>query len=73
MPYKPAKANFTMRKPKPFNARKSKRNDYTDNEWRKLSKHIRYIEPFCRTCANNGIVRLATEVDHIEPLRDNQQ
>lgn len=36
--------------------------------WQRMRALVLGREPMCRTCAAHGRERLATEVDHIEPL-----
>ena len=36
--------------------------------WRKLRKRLLRREPLCRSCHANGIIRIATDVDHIVPI-----
>lgn len=37
--------------------------------WQKMRALQIAREPLCRECARRGVVRAATQVDHIEPLR----
>lgn len=39
-----------------------------DRVWRRLSEAVRSTEPYCRMCAERGIVRPAQLVDHIVPV-----
>lgn len=37
------------------------------SRWRRLRAYLLTIEPVCRACAQQGITRAATDVDHIKP------
>ena len=41
--------------------------------WRKLRKQVLAEEPLCRHCAAQGLVVLATEVDHMNGAADNSR
>lgn len=41
-----------------------------DAQWRRFRLVYLKRNPLCRHCKQRGEVRSATEVDHIEPLRD---
>ena len=41
--------------------------------WRKLRKQVLAEEPLCRHCAAQGLVGLATEVDHMRGAADNSR
>lgn len=40
-----------------------------DHTWRKLSIRFRQQNPLCAICLANDLVTLATEVDHITPIK----
>lgn len=40
-----------------------------NGEWRKARTEYLQAHPYCRACAQNGITRLASVVDHIIPHR----
>jgi len=42
---------------------------YGTQRWRKRAKHQLTIEPLCRMCAAEGIIRPARHADHIVPHR----
>lgn len=44
---------------------------YRTPRWRAIRKSQLQIEPLCRLCYKNGIVKLANICDHIEPHRGN--
>ncbi|WP_419898597.1 HNH endonuclease signature motif containing protein [Roseomonas sp. USHLN139] len=39
-----------------------------DTAWRRLRLVVLGEEPLCRFCRERGVVRAATEVDHIAPI-----
>ena len=41
---------------------------YDKQDWHRTRKHQLTEEPLCRMCRANGILRPATEVDHIIPV-----
>lgn len=43
---------------------------YAKANWRKLRAWVLNRDPLCRLCLEEGIVREATEVDHIIPRRE---
>jgi 5-methylcytosine-specific restriction enzyme A len=43
------------------------REPYNDRQWRKARRFYLSLHPLCRACERMGVVRLATEVDHIIP------
>lgn len=38
--------------------------------WQRIRKRILTAEPLCRRCAEQGVVRLADQIDHIRRLED---
>ena len=38
--------------------------------WQRLRDRVLQREPLCRLCYRKGLVVMAAEVDHIEPIRD---
>jgi hypothetical protein len=42
---------------------------YNTSRWQRLRASVLIQEPLCRLCVADGVVCLATEVDHIEPHR----
>lgn len=44
---------------------------YRTPRWRKLRKNQLSIEPLCRICSQNGIIKAALICDHVEPHRGN--
>lgn len=42
---------------------------YDSPAWRKLRKAVLREEPLCRECKKEGVIKAATVVDHIEPLK----
>lgn len=38
-----------------------------NSEWQVIRKSVLAVEPFCRSCAANGLGVPATHVDHIKP------
>lgn len=45
---------------------------YTRKIWQKARKVILSKEPFCRMCRERGVLTIATDVDHIIPLKVDQ-
>ena len=43
-----------------------------DYQWRKLRLMVLSAEPYCKSCQQNGIVRAATDIDHIIPHKGNE-
>jgi len=53
--------------------REVKQRFYNSKDWKYLRDYILYIEPYCRKCLNDkGKLVLATEVDHIIDIDDNE-
>jgi 5-methylcytosine-specific restriction protein A len=46
---------------------------YGTQRWRKRAKRQLMIEPLCRICAAEGVVRPASHADHIVPHRGDYQ
>jgi 5-methylcytosine-specific restriction enzyme A len=40
-----------------------------DTRWRTLRLHVLAREPLCRSCRARGLIKRASEVDHIVPIR----
>jgi 5-methylcytosine-specific restriction protein A len=53
-----------------FNTREGRQKFYQSKEWRNLREFILAREPMCRRCKAMGIIRGATDVDHIEDIID---
>lgn len=41
-----------------------------DNRWRRVREVHLHAEPLCRMCKADGLVTMATMVDHIVPIAD---
>lgn len=54
------------REPKPENRPSAFKRGYT-GKWRKVSKFYLAKHPLCVECEKQGLVTLATDVDHIKP------
>ena len=48
--------------------RKADNSFYHTKRWRTLRNYFILTNPFCVHCKKNGILRLATVVDHIHPV-----
>lgn len=57
-------------KPEPVDARENANARGYGSRWRKLRKMVLSSEPLCRQCKQNGRIRAATDVDHIQPKRE---
>lgn len=57
--------------PKKTNVRQDKATNkiYHTARWMKTRKMILELEPLCRECKSNGIIKEATVVDHIVRIR----
>jgi 5-methylcytosine-specific restriction protein A len=55
---------------RPPDARPTSAKRGYDARWRKIRKDYLEASPFCVDCMNEGIWKLATEVDHVLPLAD---
>lgn len=44
-----------------------------DAQWQKMRKVVMAQDPYCRSCKNRGIVRAATDIDHIIPHKGNDE
>lgn len=53
--------------------RPSARDRGYNHEWRKARVEFLAMHPHCRECAQHGVTRLATVVDHIIPHRGDQR
>jgi 5-methylcytosine-specific restriction protein A len=56
------------RPPRPDDGRPSAAQRGYDGRWRKIRAMVLARRPLCVECERHGVVRVATEVDHIIPL-----
>ena len=65
-------SNFCQEhRPKSTRVRKNYERWYSSAQWQRIRTNQLITEPLCRECKNNGILRTATEVDHIKPHQGN--
>lgn len=42
---------------------------YNSSQWRRLTKYMSKVQPFCKMCEKNGIYTPGDVTDHIKPIK----